>query len=70
MSALITTVGDIKKAIEGRQDSDMVITQIVPKDGNVFAVPLTMGSAFMNKNVLVVTIKHELLKSLVLEGES
>jgi len=67
MSKLIITVGDIRKAIEGRQDSDMVIGQIVPKDGKVFLVTPTMGSALMNKNVLVVTMKHELLESLVLE---
>jgi len=71
MSELITTVGDIRKAIEGRQDSDMAITQIVPKDGNVFLASSTMRSAsYMNTTNLIITMKHELLESLVLEDMS
>jgi len=67
MSDLILTVGDIRKAIEGCQDNDLVIGQIIPKDGKVFVFPIRIGKALMNDSVLVVTVKHELIKSLVLE---
>lgn len=60
----IFTVGDIRKAIEGRTDDEMVHSQIVATDGTAWMMPCVIVPVFKCPRGLVIDMRHPELKTL------
>ena len=60
----IFTVGDIRKAIEGRADDELVHSQIVAADGMVWTMACVIAPVFQQPSGLVIDLRHPELKTL------
>lgn len=60
----IFTVGDIRKAIEGRADDELVHNQIVAADGTVWFMACVIAPVFQQHRGLVIDLRHPDLKTL------
>ena len=57
----IRTVGDIRKALEGRKDDEPAFAQVEANDGSAWNMELEINPAFLGR---VVTLKHKDLETL------
>ena len=60
----IFTVGDIRMAIEGRADDELVHNQIVAADGTVRTTACVIAPTFQQQRGLMIDLRHPELKTL------
>ena len=64
MSSPIYTIADIRKAIEGRADDDVVHNQVVAADGTTWLMACVISPVFNFPKSLVIDMRHPKLKTL------
>lgn len=65
MSTPIFTVADIRKAIEGRSDDEVVHNQVVAVDGTTWTMACVIAPVFNFPRGLVIDMSHPQLKTLL-----
>lgn len=61
----ISTVGDIRRALEGHSDDEIVHAQVVAVDGTAWDMYLSISPIFKYENRIVVSMSHPELLTLI-----
>ena len=64
MSTSIFTVADIRKAIEGHSDDEVVHNQVVATDGSTWTMACVIAPVFNSPRDLVIDMRHPQLETL------
>lgn len=65
----IYTVGDIRRAIEGRADDELVMSQVVATDGTAWNMAVVIAPIFGQPRGLVIDLRHPQLFTLPKGGQ-
>ena len=60
----IYTVADIRRAIDGRADDEIIVHQVVAEDGKAWNMEGVIAPFLQMKRGLVICFKHPQLKTL------
>lgn len=67
MAETVSTIRELKAAINGFDDDEGLFTQVVATDGTVGYMVVDIGHLFGDPSKPVITMRHPLLKSLVFD---